>query len=264
MQLICLCIVNIIFIFSGIASNVFVVASIRTSSQMQKKSYNFMILVLSCFDLMAVVTNHPALLLYMAVWLDKNNDTLLKFRIYLHLSSTFSGFSFLALLLMNIERYLAVYYPIFHRLSVTRKKMLSFLAILIILQTVLVISSARNVLVSKRLAAIIFSCIVFPPFFFINYKLFKMSRKMHKHDKILPENRRKIDLKGVSTCLLAVACCIVLFIPSCVYVVFGLLYKPSSDNIRLAHVWSATIYTMNSTFNSLIFFGKIEFYAYKE
>jgi hypothetical protein len=38
-------------------------------------------------------------------------------------TSVFLGFSLLALLVMNFERYLATYYPIFHRTSVTKGRL---------------------------------------------------------------------------------------------------------------------------------------------
>jgi hypothetical protein len=39
----------------------------------------------------------------------------------LSLSNTFLAFSMLALLVMNLDRYLATCYPIFHRTSVTKE-----------------------------------------------------------------------------------------------------------------------------------------------
>jgi hypothetical protein len=44
-------------------------------------------------------------------------------------SNIFIGFSLLALLDMNFDRYLATSYPIFHRTSVTKGKLLTLLAI---------------------------------------------------------------------------------------------------------------------------------------
>jgi hypothetical protein len=44
----------------------------------------------------------------------------------------FLAFSLLALLVMNFDRYLATSYPIFHRTSVTKGRLLTLLAILII------------------------------------------------------------------------------------------------------------------------------------
>jgi hypothetical protein len=77
-----------------------------------------MIMVLSCFDLASVITNHPLLALHLVFWINEKHDLVAKMEIYLHFGITAAGFSLVALL-MNIERYLGAYYPIFHRKSVT-------------------------------------------------------------------------------------------------------------------------------------------------
>ena len=82
MQLLLLCVLNIIFTFSGIILNALVIASFGKSSQLRKKSCHFMIMVLSCFDLVSVVTNNPGLLFYIISWLMEKYDLLLKMEIY--------------------------------------------------------------------------------------------------------------------------------------------------------------------------------------
>ena len=96
-----------------------------------------MIMVLSCFDLAAVVTIYPTLLLYIIFLLKKDYDLLPKMTNYLEYVSVLLAFSFLALLVTGIERYLGACYPIFHRTSVTRRRLLSFLAVLLITTTVM-------------------------------------------------------------------------------------------------------------------------------
>jgi hypothetical protein len=64
-------------------------------------------------------------------------------------------------------------------------------------------------------------------------------------------------LKNISSCLLAVACVVVISIPTFVYI--GLrINSPETtftlDNANLAGMWAGTIALMNSTFNCLIFY----------
>ena len=76
-------------------------------------------MVVLCFDnLVAVLANHPAILLY-TIWLRENYDFLSKMKIYLHLKSVFLAFSSVALIVISIERYidLRAYFPIFHQAS---------------------------------------------------------------------------------------------------------------------------------------------------
>ena len=130
--------VNILFFFSGISLNSLVIISFWRSTQLRKKLCYFMIMVLSCCDLLAVLTNHVLLPLITVLLLTG------KFSVYpswvnisLRLSSTFPGFSLLALLVMNFDRYLATSYPFFHRTSITKRRLVTLLLILIILEVTL-------------------------------------------------------------------------------------------------------------------------------
>ena len=161
-QLIFLCVVNIIFSFSGIVLNILVIASIWKSSQLRKKLCHFMIMILSSFDLITVLTNYPGLLLYLVSWLTEDHDLLPKIKFSLHIVSVFHAFCLLALLVMNIERYLGAYHPIFHRTSVNRRRLLTLLAILLIFLTALHVISINDVIISSTHAAIVFNTAVSP------------------------------------------------------------------------------------------------------
>ena len=124
-QLIFLCVVNIIFTFSGMVLNTLVIVSFWKSSQLRKKLCHFMIMVLSCFDLVSVITNHSATLFYLISWLREDYVLLANSALYVDFITIFYGYSFFALLVMSVERYLGACYPIFHRASVTRCRLLT-------------------------------------------------------------------------------------------------------------------------------------------
>ena len=248
---------NIIFTFSGIISNTLVIVSFWKSSQLRKKLCHFMIMVLSCFDLVAVITNHPGLLLYLIAWLKEDHDLLSIWWTYLELIIAFLGTSLSALLLMSIERYLGVYYPIFHRTSVTRRRLPTFLAILLIYQITLHVISTNDIIICRPIILIIFCMTVCPPLLYLNAKLFKISRKVRRGNATSPEKRTTMDLKSISTCLLVVACLVVLSIPASVYVFFNInVTNTQGSSARLSRIWVTTIHTIKSSFNSLIFFWK--------
>ena len=251
-HLIFLCVVNIILTFSGTVSNTLVIASIWKSSQLRRKLCHFMIMVLSCFDLVAVVTNHPGILLFLIAWLREDYDLLFKVMIYLNVSGLFLVLSPLTLLVMNIERYLGASYPIFHHTSVTRRKLLTLLAILLVPTTVVYMISRYGV-ISYPMFFMIYVVTFVPPFIFVNFKLFAIARKLHRERA--PERRTAANFKNISTGLWVVACFMLLSIPHSVNVAFFLTEK-SSKNVRLSYVWALTCVTMNSTLNSLIFFWK--------
>ena len=176
-QLIFLCVVNIIFTFSGVVLNTLVIVSFWKSSQLRRKLCHFMILVLSCSDFVADVTNHPGILLCLISWLREDYDLLLKMRIYLYFANAFSS---IALLVMSIERYLGAYCPIFHRTSVTRRRLLILFPILHIPSAVMYMIYSYGIIVSSPMLLLIFMALYLLPFMFFNYKLLTLARKVHR------------------------------------------------------------------------------------
>ena len=255
-QLIFLCVVNIIFTFSGIILNTLVIASFWKSSQLRKKLCHFMIMVLSCLDLVSVLTIYPGILLYLTSWLREDYDFLGKMAIYLNFVYGLLGFSAFALLVMSIERYLGAYYPIFHHTSVNKRRLLTLLGILIISTAVIsVISSTGMNLISGAVSLMIFLALFLPSFIFVNFKLIIIARKVQRERTVLPERRTTIKMKNISTALWAVGCLILLCIPSCLLIAFNLA-KKSTNTVRFSFIWTLTCVTMNCTLNSLIFFWK--------
>ena len=255
-NLIFLSVLNIIFFFSGVVLNTLVIITILKSTQLRKKLCHFTIMALSFCDLLSVVTYNSIFLLNFIIWFNENNELYTKLTTYWNFLHLPASISLCALMVMCIERYIGVYYPIFHKTSVTKTRLLTILAVFIFLPTTLTILCTNGLVISSEVALSIFMAIFIPPFIFFNYKLFKISRKMRRQNATSPEKRRKIRLKNINTCLLTVACLVVSSIPATVYVVFGLVEDSTSKNTRLSSVWSDTTFVMHCSFNSLIFFWK--------
>ena len=250
-----LCVLNIIFFFSGVVLNTLVIIIILKSTQLRKKLCHFMIMVLSCCDLLSVMAYSSVTILDLIALFTENTDLFTKVEIYRDARIISLGLSMCTLMVMCIERYLGVYYPIFHKTSVTKRRLLTLLAILLILPTTLIIISTNDLVISIEVPLSVFMAIYIPLFIFINYKLFKISRKMHRQNATSPEKRRT-SLKNINTCLLAVACLVFLSAPTISCIFFRLSEGSKSDNARLSEAWSATTYIMNCSFNCLIFFWK--------
>ena len=252
--------VNVFFFFSGMCLNSLVILSFWRSVQLRKKLCYFMIMLLSCCDLLAVLTNNPLLAFISMSWLTGELDGNAR---WAHNSLNSTGsllvFSYLALLVMNFDRYLATSYPIFHRTSVTKRRLLTLLAILIIVQVILRVMAVNDFVISYQVHFIILCNLLIPAMLFINYKLFLVVRKSRKNKRISPDTKKTFSLKNISSCLLVVACVVVVSIPWCVYI--GLrINSPETtntlDNATLAWMWGITISLMNGTFNCLIFYWK--------
>ena len=213
--------VNVFFFFSGICLNTLVILSFWRSVQLRKKLCYFMIMVLlSCSDLLAVLTNNPLTVLIAMLWLTGKLDVNARWaHISLRLTSIFLGFSLFALLVMNFERYLATSYPIFHsRTSATKGRFLTLLAILNIVKVILKVMSVNDFIFSYQVHILIICILFIPAMLFVNYKLFLVVRKSRKNKRTSPEMKKAFSLKNISSCLLAVACVVVVSIPLFVYI----------------------------------------------
>ena len=247
--------VNVLFLFLGICLNSLVILSFWRSVQLRKKISYFMIMVLSCSDLLTVLTNNPLLALIALLSLTGKLDVNTRWaHISLRWTSIFLGFSLFALLVMNFDRYLATSYPIFHRTSVTKGRLSTLLAILIIVELTSKVMSVNDFVISYQVNILILSILVIPAMLFVNYKLFLVVRKSRKNKRISPEIKKTFSLKNISSCLLAVACLVVISIPVFVYI--GLTKHSTQTNTALASMWARTIVSMNCTFNCLIFYWK--------
>ena len=245
---------NVLFFFSGICLNSLVILTFWRSVQLQKKLCYFVIMVLSCCDLLAVLTGHPLTALHAILFLTGRLDGYTGWAVIsTRFSVVFVGFSLLALLVMNFDRYLSTYYPIFHRTSVTKGRLLTLLAILITVEITLVLLSFN--VISFPVAILIFIIIIIPPMLFMNYKLFTIARKSRRNNGISPEMKKTFSLKNTSSCLLAVACFVVLNIPVFVYIGLSMT-EFTLDNALLAGLWASTTTSMNSTCNCSIFYWK--------
>jgi hypothetical protein len=252
--------VNVFFFFSGICLNSLVILSFWRSVNLRKKLCYFMIMVLSCCDLLTVLTNNPLLAFISMSWLTGKLDGNARWpHTSIRLTNVFLGFSYFALLVMNFDRYLATFYPIFHRTSVTKGRHLTLFAILIIFEITLKVMSVNDFVISHQVYILIRCILLIPAMLFINYKLFLVVRKSRKNKRISPDMKKTFSLKNISSCLLAVACVVVVSIPWCVYI--GLrINSPETtytlDNANIAGIWAITISLMNCTFNCLIFYWK--------
>ena len=251
---------NILFFFSGICLNSLVIVSFWRSVQLRKKLCYFTIMVLSCCDLLAVLTNHPFTGLVAMLWLTGQINVYPGWLVFLHVLSDMSmGCSLVALFVMSFDRYLATHYPIFHRTSVTKGKLLTLFTFSVIVGMTLMATSINGPVISYQVRHFIFSVFFIPPMLFINYKLFTVARKSRRNKEIPPRMKKSFTLKNISSCLLAVACLAVLSIPAIVYIGLRVTSKKKEfilDDAHLAGLWVHTTYSMNSTFNCLIFYWK--------
>ena len=251
-----LCLVNVIFMIVGIFLNSVVIISLRRSSQLRRNLGYFMIYVLSCFDLAVVTFSHPGLIASTISWSMETYQEKNKFNILaLIMGQNLAGFSLSALFTMSVERYLALKYPFFHHTAVTKRRLVLFLAICII-----VIVSLSPLLffhyggaIGKAIIMLFISLFLFL-FMYLNYNIFIIAKSKNKLGSC---KRRKLSFQNISTCLMAVGCFFICSFPAIIYLVLFLTNTlPKTRSTHLFRFWALTFYSLNSTFNCVIFFWK--------
>ena len=172
-----------------------------------------------------------------------------------------------ALLTLTIERFLALTCPFFHQTAVTKERLLLFQAFLM----TLTVSLPPLAYFYKKTGIILIAVfILFPLFVFacLNYKMFIIAKSKRNDERVSPTStatssnqerkRRKLNFKNISTCSLAVGCFFVCIFPPIIYYAMRLTaYLPYNNRrVLLFYIWSVTSFSMNLTFNCLIFFWR--------
>ena len=267
-----LCTVNIIFTFVGIFLNSVVIVSLL-NSQLKRRLCYFMILVLACFDLAVVVVLHPLITVStLSYWIPMGYEMEFVDKAWPWLEQLYA-FSFIALLTMTVERYLALVHPFFHQRCVTRSRLMIVLAVFQLPFCILIFFLPDDDTKKYIEAALPVGIIgaVFLVICGINLKLFFLARAMRQRVDIplgtldgseetnAESNKSKATLatsRKISTCLLAVVCLFICYCPF--FVLTGLELTKKGDETESEHIelWEYTFFTLNSSLNSLIFFYK--------
>lgn len=261
------CAVNGFFTLAGIFLNSVVIISLWKSSQLRKGTGNFMILVLSVFDLLAILIGHPSVILNAVSWSTGNlshwsNPGSYGFhiaeavRIVSHHSKSSST---AALLAMTVDRYLAITRPFFHKTYATKRRLLMIaVTIQLTISVFLTFRFSKHLKVFYYPTGFVIFIMQMVSLFVMNYRIFRIAARAKR--KKQSSKTQSAHSKKNFTCLLAVACWYVCAVPLIGYTVIILAATDllSADNMALLRLWVNTGLTLNSTCNCVIFFWRNE------
>ncbi len=242
-----LSIVNGLFFFIGTFLNSIVIVALLRSSQHLKSLCSFMILVLTCFDLATVLVCHPLIITSAYIWSTGDYDYENIYHRVKSYSSVLFHFSFMALLVMNIDRILAVTYPFFHKQNVTRRRLMALLGVFLVAVLIQKVLAYRRLFIVACHAidgAIVAALLV--AISFVNCKMYSIVRAA-----------RRVVTTGVSTSILAVACFVLFSVPLLIYsVIHSVPEILHEDNSMLFGLWAFMFACINSSVNCVIFFWR--------
>ena len=119
------------------------------------------------------------------------------------------------------------------------------------------VMSVKNFVVSSQVHTLILCILFIPAMLFINYKLLLVVRTSRKKKRISPDMKNTFSLKNISSCLLVVACVVVVSTPVGVYIGLRIISPETTytlDNVNLVLICARAIALMNCAFKCLIFY----------
>ena len=261
------CVVNAIFAVAGTFLNSFVLFTFWKSTKLKKKITYFLIMVLSSTDLGVGLLVHPLYLLKSVSEVRGTPNCLYKIA-YQTSMFVFSGLSATALLTLNIERYLSIVHPLFHRNRVTKSKCFAFFTIVGLFPPMTAIT--RILGLDIWVFTGVMTVIICLGTGFMYVSIFHTARKAststaqakatgREQQRTSIEDRKNTatfqrDLKLAKTCFLVVSCCFVCYFPTGVLLGIWTNEPLTIDSMVQTTLWTTTFTTINSTLNCLIFF----------
>ena len=119
-------VVNIFVSLLTLFLNLATIVTFRSSNHLQKKLCHFIIFVQSCNDLGIGLIVSPLYSILLASELLGSTNCKVYYAFYI-LFLTTAGFSLIILSAMNVERYMGIVHPLYHRNKVTKKKLLVYI-----------------------------------------------------------------------------------------------------------------------------------------
>ena len=202
------CVLNVLLSFSTTILNATTVLVYWRSSQLRTKTSYFLIMLLSLSDLGIGIFCNPTFVILLLKDLRRDNNCPL-YAVFYIVQLAFFDISFTTLFLLNLERYLGIVHPIFHRRKLTKFKLLTALFILWCLFAI----DGCVLFIHERAAKVILSIYVCLFLIFLTYiyaRIFLRTRQMALN-RISVDGVRKIKL--AKSCLIVVGCTFVCFCP---------------------------------------------------
>ena len=241
---------NIVLMILAISLNSATIFAYWRSPRLKNKSSYFLIMFLSLTDLITAVFGHSVYVVTLVLTISGNQDC----RIHiLHEMLTFctSAMSFSTLLTLNIERYVSVIHPFFHRTKITKLRTIGLTASSWL--TCCAVTLLYPILgdVARELTTVMMSLSILMTMY-IYLSIFLAIRKTANSP--LQGNQPKTfqNLKMTKSCAIIVVCTVVCYLP---YAVIRSL--PASIFVTmLMEIWSKTLALVFPSLDSLVFFWK--------
>ena len=258
-------IVNITLTITTISLNSVTILAYRRSGFLKSKKSYFLIMLLSVVDLLVgLFPNASYVLVLINIVIEHQKCEI--YVLFYYECYLLAPMSLMTLFGLNIERYLSILHPFYHRTKVTKSKLLkmivSFWFLTIILRVPsLVYGKTMNILPSILIFLIAFLTVYIYVAIFITARKRPRGTETREAGEQLTQARiheersnRKEQLQNIK---MAKSCAIVVALVFTCNVPMALTkLLPQSNISSLLALWSGTVVLSASSMNSLVFFWK--------
>ena len=247
---------NVIQMFFTAFLNYLAVHALWKSSQLRRKTTLFLVMLLSANDLAIGIIVEPFFLFHLGKEIrgteDCSGSTLKKVILEFFVATSFTTF-----IILNVEIYLSIMYPIFHKIHVTNRRVFTVLCVITLatlIRTYLFIFH-----IDKRASKLFFSAFISISLIALTYIHIKISVSVYKRRRIgfvRGVRERKSFLHGVreaKSCLLILLCTLLCFLPSAIE--DGMTDR-STFMVIVFNPWRSTSAMAASCFNCIVFFWR--------
>ena len=248
------CAVNILLTISTTFLNSLTVIAYWKSPQLRRKSSYFLIMLLSANDLLVGILGNAMYALTLVLTLNGKSRCILYILVDL-LAFPTAAISFMTLFTLNVERYLSIVYPIYHRTKVTKSKLLRCTVILWLVSIGLTVAyptlgEATTKLTSFIMYSIILAtCYIYISIFITARRTVRVSPgEIRRNRTQQSQNNQNMNL--AKSCAIVVVCTVICYLP------FALVRSEQQEDFQtlVFAMWSVTFALAASSVNNIVFF----------
>ena len=250
--------VNGILIIPTILLNAIPIITILKSSQLNSKPCYFIILIQSVIDLAVGVLGIPLFLVYLASGIGGNSNCVLATLAFRAMTFPM-GLSTYTVSALTLERYIAILHPYAYKAQVTKKRLFIYVCIGAVVMFSLTIFSFHT---GRRYGAIAVQILIFIFMAFAYTRIYlvvkKLARSENRPHDATAENLTKMklflrEIKQAKSCFIVVICFgLLCFLPTAI--AFPIFRSFGKYDLLGISVWVYTLFLLNSSVNSFIFF----------
>ena len=244
---------NTLLIITGIILNAATILAYWRSARFRSKTSYFLIMMLSVFDLTGATVGNLAFVLSLAFTLHGNPNctiTILQ-KILTHFTAALSLATLFAL---NIERYLSIIHPFFHRTKITKLRLLGLAAVFWLHACVGTVSyPILGGIVARHMTmyTMVLEIVVTVCMYMVMYRAVRSSA-INPSERNGNQVNKLQNLKMAKSCAIVVASTVICFLPFAIV----LSLKASVFIFMFLEIWAKTLIFLSFSLNSLVFFWR--------